>query len=157
MIRVLLLAAAALLLTGCGSEPKPVPKTEAQSEEPSRPADETRRFPADDQVSTEVVTNHLMNKPFMPGGTVAHYKKGNLEYMMFVAQFPTATDAAIALANWLGALQGAKLVPTFGGYFGADGGRPVFVFPKDKWVAGVVGLPQTQADPAARLLAARLN
>jgi len=98
-----------------------------------------------------------MNKPFMPGGTVAYYKKGNVEYEMFVTLFPTATDAAIALANWDGALQGAKLVPTFGGYFGSDHGRPVFVLPKDRWLAGVVGLVQAQADPAARVLAARLN
>ena len=157
MTRVLLLAAGALLLTGCGSEPKPAPKQETQAQEPPKPADETRRFPVADQVSTEVIGNHLMNKPFMPGGTVAHYKKRAREYEMFVAQFATPTDAAIALANWDGALQDAKLVPTFGGYFGTDGGRPAFIFPKDRWVAGVIGLPQAEADKAARVLASRLN
>ena len=157
MRRISLLAAAALLLAGCGSESKPAPKPETQAEEPPKPADETRRFPIADQVSTEVVDNHILKKAFMPGGTVAHYKKGNREYDLFVAQFPTPTDAAIALANWDGALQGAKLIPTFGGYFGTDAGRPAFVFPKDKWVAGVIGLPQTEADPIARTLAARLN
>lgn len=157
MTRRLLLATTAVLLASCGSESKPPAQTEAKTEEPPKPADETRRFPTADQVSTEVVNNHIMNKPFMPGGTIAHYKKGTTEYEMFAAQFPTPTDAAIALANWDGALQGAKLVPTFGGYFGTDAGRPVFVFPKDRWIAGVVGLPQAQADPAGRVLAARLN
>ena len=93
----------------------------------------------------------------MPGGTAAHYKKGNTEYEMFVAQFPTATDAAIALANLEATLKDPKLIPTFEGYFGSDGGRPVFVFPKDKWLAGVIGLPQAEADRVARVLAARLN
>ena len=74
-----------------------------------------------------------------------------------MAQFPTATDAAIALANWEMTLQGAQLVPSFGGYFGTDAGRPLFVFPKDTWLAGVVGLPQKQADLQARVLASRLN
>ena len=157
MKRLLLLGAVAACLAGCGSESKPAAKTEVKTEEPQKPADETRRFPSADQVSTEVVNNHMMNKLFMPGGTIAHYKKGATEYDMFVVHFPTSTDAAIALANWDGALQGAKLVPTFGGYFGSDGGRPAFVFPKDTWVAGIVGLPQAQADPLARILAARLN
>lgn len=156
MNRLLLLCAAAVLLVGCGSTPAPAPKQESAAE-PAKPKDETRRFPVADQVSTEVVNNHIMSKAFMPGGTIAHYKKGNQEYEMFVAQFPSPTDAAIALANWDGALQGAKLIPTFGGYFGSDNGRPAFVFPKDTWVAGVVGLPQAQADQAARVLASRLN
>jgi hypothetical protein len=157
LTRRLLLAATAVWLASCSSESKPAAPTEVKTEEPAKPADETRRFPSAGQVSTQVVNSHILNKSFMPGGTIAHFKKGNTEYDMFVVQFPTATDAAIALANWDGALQGAKLVPTFGGYFGTDAGRPVFVFPKDKWVAGVVGLPQAQADPAARVLAARLN
>jgi len=155
--RLVWLAAAAVWLAGCGSESKAPTKVEVKAEEPPKPSDETRRFPVADQVSTKVVNNHIMDKPFMPGGTIAHYKKGNTEYDLFVAQFPTATDAAIALANWDGALQGAKLVPTFGGYFGTDAGRPAFVFPKDKWVAGVVGLPQAQGDAIARVLASRLN
>lgn len=157
MTKRLLVAATAAWLAGCSSESKPPAKTEVTAEEPAKPADETRRFPAADQVSTQVVNNHIMNKAFMPGGTIAHYKKGSTEYDLFVAQFPTSTDAAIALANWDGALQGAKLVATFGGYFGTDGGRPAFVFPKDKWVAGVIGLPQAEADAVARVLASRLN
>lgn len=157
MIRVLPLVAAAALLAACGPESKPSPPQDTEVAPPAKPVDETRRFPVTDQVSTQVVGNHILNKPFMPGGTLAHYKKGNTEYDMFVAQFPTATDAAIALANLEGALKDPKLIPTFGGYFGADAGRPAFVFPKDKWLAGVIGLPQAEADAAARVLATRLN
>lgn len=157
MKRILLVPAAALLLSGCGSDSKQPVIEVAQKAEAPAPKDETRRFPVADQVDTKLVVKELLGKRFMPGGTIAHYKKGETEYDMFVAQFPTATDAAIAIANWDGALKDPKLIPTFGGYFGTDEGRPVFVFPKDKWVAGVVGLSQKDADPAARILAAHLN
>ena len=147
----------AFLLASCGSEPKQANPEPAAQGETSKPKDETRRFPVTDQVDTKVIGNHLLGKSFMPGGTVAHYKHGKTEYDMFVAEFPTATDAAIAMANWDGALQSPQLVPSFGGYVGTDAGRPLFVFPKDKWVAGIVGLPQKDADLQARTLAARLN
>jgi len=155
--RLLACAAAAGLLAGCGSESKPSAPQQTEVTQAAKPADETRRFPVAEQVSTQVVNDHILNKPFMPGGTIAHYKKGSTEYDMFVAQFPTSTDAAIGLANLEGTLKDPKLIPTFGGYFGTDAGRPAFVFPKDKWLAGVLGLPQAEADAAARVLAARLN
>lgn len=156
-MRVWLAFAAALALAGCGSDNKPDVHVADKAAEAPKPKDETRRFPVADQVDTKVVEKEILGKHFMPGGTMAHYKKGKTEYDMFVAEFPTATDAAIAMANWDGALQGAQLIPTFGGYFGTDGGQAVFVFPKDKWVAGIVGLPQKEADTQARILAARLN
>lgn len=160
MSRCLLAAAAISLLAGCSSAPPPA--ASQSSAEPSSaattlPRDETFRFPAADRVETHVVANHMLNQTFMPGGTMAHYKKGKTEYDLFVSQFPSATDAAIALANLEGSLQGAKLIPTFGGYFGTEAGRPAFIFPKDTWIAGVIGLPEKEADPIARTLAARLN
>lgn len=157
MTRWFAVLAAAFLMVSCGSAPPPAAPQAAQTEAPPKPRDETRRFPITDQVSTAVVPNHILNKDFLPGGTVAHYKKGKTEYDLFVTQFPTPTDAAIALANLEGALQGAQLIPTFGGYFGTDAGRPAFIFPKDTWIAGVIGLPQKEADPIARVLASRLN
>jgi hypothetical protein len=93
----------------------------------------------------------------MPGGTLAHYKKGKREYEMFVAKLPSATDAAILLPDWRKALVDSKLVPSFGGYFGQDAGRPVFVFTKGAWMAGVVGLAEKDADVEARVLAAHLD
>ncbi len=93
----------------------------------------------------------------MPGGTLAHYKKGKLEYDLFAAQLPSPTDAAILLLDWKKALNDAKLIPSFGGYFGGDSGRPVFVFVKGSWIAGTAGLSEKQADAQARLLAAELN
>jgi PBP1b-binding outer membrane lipoprotein LpoB len=154
--RVLLLAAAGVLLAGCGSGSKPA-SSESQAAETTRPADETSRFPAADRVSTEVVDNHLLNKSFLPGGAMAHYKKGQTAYDMFVVHFPTATDAAIALANLEAGLQSATVNRDLGSYFGTDAGRPLLVQPKDRWIAGVIGLPQAEAEQAARALLARLN
>ena len=149
-MRILVLAVAALL-SSCGAEPPPR-KAAAQ-----KPSDESRHFPQANLVDTKVIDSQLLGKPFMPGGALGHYKKGATEYEMFIARLPTALDAAILLPDWSKALTGAKLVPSFGGYFGQDNGRPVFVFTKNAWIAGVVGLPEKQADTEARTLAGRLN
>jgi len=79
------------------------------------------------------------------------------DYEMFIAQLPSATDAAILLPDWSRSLTGAKLVPAFGGYFGLDAGRPVFVFAKGAWIAGIAGLPEKEADAQARILAGQIE
>jgi len=147
----------AALLASCGSEPKPVPPESSKIVEAPKPADESRRFSKTNLVETKVVDKELMGKLFMPGGTLAHYKKGKVEYEMFVTRLPNATDAALLLPDWRKALTDAKLIPSFGGYFGQDAGRPVFVFAKGVWIAGVAGLPEKAADLEARTLAAELN
>jgi hypothetical protein len=76
---------------------------------------------------------------------------------MFLAKLNTPTDAAILLLDWSQALTDSKLVPSFGGYSGKDGERPVFVFAKGAWIAGIAGLPQNQADAEARVLASRIE
>lgn len=123
----------------------------------AQPADESRRMPATNRVKTEVVAKTLLGKSFMPGGTMGFYKKGPKEHRMFVAKLKDPTTAAILLLDWKKALAGAKLVPSFGGYFGTDGGQPVFVFTRGAWMAGIVGLSEKEADGEARVLAARLN
>jgi hypothetical protein len=105
-------------------------------------------------VETKVVDSQLLGKKFMPGGTLAHYKRGSVEYDMFLARTP---DAALLLPDWSRALTGSKLVPSFGGYFGQDGGRPVFVFAKGTWIVGIAGLAEKEADTKARLLATRIQ
>jgi len=156
-MRLLLVPLAAILLASCSSDSKQAgPATPVQAP-PTKPTDESRRFPMANQVSTKVVDNHLLDKSFMPGGTLAHYKQRKVEYDLFVAKLPTATDAAILLLDWKRAMPDAELVPSFGGYFGTDSGRPLFVFPRGAWIAGIAGLPQKQADTEARILAARLD
>ena len=154
-ILVLPAAAAAVILISCGAEPKP--PEPAKPAAAAKPADESRRLPLLDRLDTQVVDSQLLGKSFMPGGTLAHYKRGKIEYSMFVAKLPNPQDAAFLLLDWNKALAGAKLIPSFGGYFGQDAGRPVFVFAKGAWIAGVAGLPEKDADMAARTLAAHLN
>jgi hypothetical protein len=149
-------AALAGLTTSCGTTPKST-APEAVHESAAKPEDETRRFPLANRVNTEVVDSALIGKAFMPGGTLAHYKQGRTEYDMFIARLPGATDASLLLLDWHKALSGAKLIPSFGGYFGLDGTRPVFVFSKGSWIAGIVGLTEKQSDTAARSLAAHLD
>ena len=151
-----LLPALAALLASCGSEPNPALSMPVKKAEAPKPADESRRFPTAGLVETKVVDKELLGKPFMPGGTLARYRKGKTEYEMFVARLPSALDAAILLPDWSKLLAGSKLIPTFGGYFGQDAGRPVFVFAKGAWIAGIVGLPEKEADRVARTLAGQL-
>jgi hypothetical protein len=156
-IHLLPLAATAALLISCGAEPKPAAPEPANTATVAKPADEARRFPLANRLDTQVIDNHLLDKSFMPGGTLARYKKGKTEYGMFVAKLPTPQDAAFLLLDWNKALAGSKIEPAFGGYFGQDGPRPVFVFAKDAWIAGVAGLSEKDADLAARTLAAHLD
>ena len=147
-------AALAALLISCSPESKTNPEPVAQKVLKERPADESRRFPKTNLVETKVVDDQLMGKKFMPGGTVAHYKKGNIEYDMFLAK----TDkAALLLPDWSSALANSKLVPSFGGYFGDDAGKPVFVFSKGNWIAGICGLSEKDADTEARTFATRIE
>ena len=157
MMRSLILVALTVLLASCSSEPSKSPAAAVTPAPPPKPVDESRRFPQANLLGTEVVSDHLLGKAFMPGGTLAHYRKGKVEYDLFVAQLATPTDAAIALLDWSKALTNADLIASFGGYAGQDAGRPVFVFTKGRWIAGVAGLPQKQADPQARVLAAHLD
>lgn len=154
-MRILILSVSCLLLSSCGSEPKPAPVVVKQ--EAVKPLDESRRFPQANLVSSEVVMTGLMGHSFMPGGTVGHFKKGRAQYDMFIAKADTPTDAAILLLSWDRAMADAKLVPSFGGYFGKDGDRPAFVFTKGAWITGIVGLPQKEADAEARVLASRIE
>ena len=157
-MRTLAVAVLVVVLSSCDSKPDAKPVAEAPKPvEAPRPTDESRRFPKPNLVGTIVIEKQLFGKPFMPGGTQAHYKRGKTEYDMFIAKTASANDAALLLPDWRNLLTDAKLVPSFGGYFGVDAGRPVFVFTKGEWIAGVAGLNQKEADQAARKLAAGLK
>jgi len=156
-IPLALLTTLAALLSSCGDEPKPSTSVSVKKAAAAKPADESRRFPKANLVETKVVDKELLGKTFMPGGTLARYRKGTTEYEMFIARLPSALDAAILLPDWDKSLAGSKLIPSFGGYFGQDAGRPVFVFAKGAWIAGIAGLPEKEMDAPARTLAGQLN
>ncbi|HWC97941.1 MAG TPA: hypothetical protein VG456_14365 [Candidatus Sulfopaludibacter sp.] len=150
-MRYLCILLAALTIS-CSPDTKTTPV--AETVQKPKPADESRRFPKTNLVETKVVDSELMGKKFMPGGTLAHYKRGAVEYDMFIAK---SANAAYLLPDWDKALTNSKLVPSFGGYFGEDAGRPVFVFSKGDWIAGIAGLPAKDADTEARTLATRIE
>lgn len=150
------MAALSAVLISCGSGDAPQAAAPTKAAAP-KPADESRHLPKAGLVESHVVDRELLGKPFMPGGTLGHYKVGANEFDMFVAKLPATQNAAFLLPDWSKALRDSTLVPSFGGYFGDDGGRPVFVFSNGQWIAGVVGLPQKDADLQARSLAGMLN
>src|SRR5580658_6232420 len=154
-MRTLAVAVFAIVLSSCDSKPTPAPPTEAPK--PAKPPDESRRFTKVNQIDTIVVEKQLLGKPFMPGGTLAQYKKGKTEFDMFVAKMASPTEAALILPDWKKALTDAKYEASFGGYYGHDAGRPMFVFTKGAWIAGIAGLPEKDADAEARKLAKMLD
>ena len=87
------------LLISCGAEPKPAAPEPAKPAAAAKPADESRRFPLPNRVDTQVVDNQLLGKPFMPGGTLAHYKRGKIEYSMFIAKMPTRAGRRVPAAR----------------------------------------------------------
>lgn len=152
----LALLLAVIALAGCSSEPKPAPAP-APVRKAVRPPDDTRRFPPQDQVESKVVAEPLYGHDFLPGGNIATYRKGKLQYELFLVRAASPTGAAILLLDYKKALKEPKLIAHFGGYFGQDGARPAFVFTKTKWLCGIIGLPEAEADAVARPFAARLD
>lgn len=150
------IAVSLLVLAGCGGS---APEKKAAAPPAKKPAvaDETHHFPATDRIEVKVVEDHLLGKDFLPGGNIARYRKGKQEYEMFLIRASVPEAAALMLIDYKKRLENPKIIAHFGGYYGKDGDRMVFVFAKGPWFAGVVGLPEKEADLAARELAARLN
>lgn len=104
-----------------------------------------------------LVPEKMMGKAFLPGGNLARYKSTADEYEVFLVKAEDNQAAALLLLDYKKELAGAKLIPAFGGYFGKDGGRNAFVFPKNAWLVGIVGLNERQADAVGREFAGRLQ
>lgn len=153
------LAFTCLILAGCSSPaPAPPPKSAApEVKPPLKPTDERRKFPLANQVSMELVEQNLLGKKFLPGGNLAIYERKGKRYRQFLLRTASGEAAALLLFELKAQLRDAKFLAHFGGYFGLDGAVPVFVFPKGPYLAGVLDLPEKEADPIARDFAARLN
>ena len=154
---VFFVVAMTVLLSSCSTAPAPSSSKKVVHVEAPPPREEWYRFPKAEMVETKLVETELMGKPFMPGGTLGRYKKGDTQYEMFICRLSSPDDATLLLAEWRAVLANPKPVNAFGGVIGEDSGRPVFVFLKGHWIAGVAGLPQKDAEPRASLLAAYLD
>ena len=144
-----------LLSILCLSCSTPVPQVR-HVEAITPPPDESRRFPSAGLTKMEFVSGHLLGKEFMPGGNLGTYRNAKVTYQEFLGKMPDAQSAAFLLLDWKKALTSPQYLAHMGGYFGTDAGRPVYIFTKGPWVAGVLDLPQANADELARELAARL-
>ena len=145
---------ALMMGVACGGAPE-APAPEAKTEAPKpKPPDESRRFPKENRTAMELVDGNLLGKDFLPGGNLATYEKDGKTYRLFLAVLKG--DPSLAIFDVKEALTDAKFVPSFGGFYGLDGETPWFVFAKGKYLAGVVGLPQAEADAVAREFAARI-
>lgn len=111
----------------------------------------------DGRESVEPVGGHLFGREFLPGGNIAVYRKGAKSWKQFVIKSDDAGQAAVLLSKLKDTLKEPKFVAHMGGYFGIDGDQPMFVFLKGRWLAGVVGLPEKEADMAGRVMALRLD
>ncbi len=149
-------ACLALLLSGCASDTKP-DAAPPPVKKAAKPSDDSHHFPAANRVSAKVVADHLLGHDFLPGGNLAHYKLGKQEYDLILIRTKSPTDAAVLLLDFKKKLDSPKVIAHFGGYFGKDGDTPTFLFAKNEWLCGVIGLPLTDADARAREFASRLN
>ena len=114
-------------------------------------------LPPNNQTAVRIVQDHILDQPKLPGGTLGDYKAGGKKFQMFIIDTEDAQSAAFLVMDAKSFLQNPEYLSSFGGYFGSDGKQPVFIFSKLHYLAGVVGLPKSEADPLARVLASRLN
>ncbi|MCC6860978.1 MAG: hypothetical protein IT158_20590 [Bryobacterales bacterium] len=144
------------LVTGCSSPPSK--EAPAQSRKAAAKAvDQRWKFPQRDQVAVQLVDDKLLGKDFMPGGNLADYETKGKRYQLFLVRTGSANEALALLLALRKNFTDSKFVAHMGGYFGMDAGRPVYAFQKGPYLAGVVGLPEPEADLQARDFAARLN
>jgi hypothetical protein len=139
-------------LAGCSS----APEKKAEAPPPPPVKDNTAQLLPLHRTSAKVVPNHLLGKDALPGGTLGEYDADGLKYQLFIIETDSAQTAAILLLDLKATLKDPAYIAYMGGYYGTDAGGPVYVFAKAKYLAGVVGLAEDQADPIARQLAARL-
>ena len=155
-----------LVLTGlslhCGgpeekSGEAPAKRADAPAPRPHpAPEDLARYLPKDGLLSNTVVPDNLLGIQEIPGGNLAEYSKGKQQFQQFLLKAPSVALAAVYLNEVKSAMDGPKFVASFGGYYGVINGSPVFVFVKNQYVMGLIGLSRADADTEGRLVAARV-
>ncbi|HVW87318.1 MAG TPA: hypothetical protein VHB50_21675 [Bryobacteraceae bacterium] len=156
-MRRLLIPVAAFALTACGSSREPAAKTEQAPAAPAPVKDDTAMLPAAGRTSARVVPDHILDEPKLPGGTLGEYESAGKKYHLFIIDAGDKQKAAFLLLDLKSTLQNPEYISYMGGYFGTRQTKPAFVFAKLQYLAGVIGLPKDDADPIARVLAARLH
>ncbi len=148
----------ALGSAGCGPAPKEAAPPDAAAVPAPKPkaADVSRYLPRDGQVSVQFVEDQILGIPALPGGNTGEYKAGGKTYRQFLIKAPSAALAAVYLSDVKDAMASSRFVANFGGYFGELNGEPAFVFTKNEYVTGFLGLSLQEADAAGRIAASRI-
>ena len=155
---LILTTAGVLGLSSCGTQAPSRPVADAKPPQAATTKDETNLFPPAGRVATQVYPDHMMNKQFLPGGTMAEYRtENNMEYRAFVVHLADGRNASFLLEDYKKVLQNSKPAPGQSSYFGTDNGQPTYVFVRGPYLAGIVGLPEDRAQVAARQLADKLS
>lgn len=145
-------------LAGCGQAPKDAapPGNEAAPAPKPKAVDAARYLPRDGQVSAQFLEDGILGIPSLPGGNIGEYKSGGKSYRQFLVKAPSAALAAVYLSDVKDAMSNPRFVASFGGYFGELNGEPAFVFTKNEYLTGFLGLPLKEADAAGRVAASRI-
>lgn len=155
-MRAFVMIGLSVALGGCSS-PEPKTETAPVAEQVRPPTDESRRFPKDGQTKMELVDNHLLGKDYFKGGNLASYERDGKQYRQFLLQAADEKEALDLLSAVKEDLEDRKFVAAFGGYYGQNSGEGWFVFLKQNYLLGIVGLEQAEADLIARDFAARIH
>ena len=144
---------AAILGSGCGrsSEANSQPPKEATTK------DESSLFLSAGRVATQVYPDHMMNKQFLPGGTMAEFQGDKGEYREFLVHLQDGKKAAFLLQDYKKVLQNTADNTDGAAYFGTDDGQPTYVFVRGPYLAGIVGLSQDQAQAVAKQWSDKLS
>lgn len=151
------LLASLALLGACGSD-KPAalaPERIALPDLPNAIAEDVR-FPSASRESVGVVPAPLLGMEVLAAGNLASYAKGNQKWKLFTIRCRNATQAGSYLFTIKGQLKEPKFIASYGGYFASSAAGNLLVFAKNQYVAGIVGLEESEAIEIGKQFGARL-
>ncbi len=145
------------LLFACGPAPTPEAAKAPEPAPPPPPHDESYRFPKEGLVSTSIAKDHILGKDFLPPGNVAEYSRDGKTYTLFLIAAQNEEKATMLAYDIKTHLTDPAFIADFGGYSGTLDGEPWFIFPKQRAVAGIVGLSEDEAHELGRVFAGQMQ
>lgn len=100
--------------------------------------------------------DHVLGQSLPPGGVLGHYKDKKGAYELVLIRQPDSQKAAFLLLDVKKVMKDAHYLANFGGFAGKKEEKPFFVFAKGPFLAAIAGKPEADAEPLARVFAARL-
>lgn len=157
ILNCLICIGAGFFLTSCDINSDQVPHSEKAPITTTKPDDLSHLFSSKGREGVELVERNLLGKDYLPGGNLVEYKKEDVRFQQFLIRASTPEKAMFFMIDLKNDLKNAKFIPHLGGYFGSDRGSPILVMQRGRSLAGVVGLPEIDADNVLREFAQRLD